>query len=155
MKQSRPIYDVSTGQRCDGHVPTGVIHLSVGVPGDHEMTWLPLLSPQERRRNTEAAGCGFWKNLFLQVSHSQPAAKHALIAVAPIHESIELSGFDTIGYNDTVARKRRAFFLIHYNGRDGAPSSKLKKKRGGKIQRPSRSHNIVTTTEIVKRILLS
>ena len=81
----------STGRRCDGYVPTRVIHLNVDVPGDYE----------ERRgyhyfrhKNVgEILGqqdADFWESLFLQASHSQPAVKHALIAVASIHESLEL-----------------------------------------------------------------
>ena len=56
-----------------------------------------------------------WESLSLQASHSQPAVRHALIAVASVHESLELSENDTLGYNDAVARQRWTFSLIHYN----------------------------------------
>jgi hypothetical protein len=38
-----------------------------------------------------------------------------LIAVASVHESVEISENTSTGYEDAVARKRRAYSLIHYN----------------------------------------
>lgn len=105
----------SSGRRCDGYVPAGVIQLSVDVPGDDEERrgyhFFRLKSVGVILGQQDA---DFWKSLFLQASHSQPAIKHALIAIASVHESIELSGTD-IGYNHAVARRRRAFSLMHYN----------------------------------------
>jgi hypothetical protein len=93
-----------------------VLHLNVDVPRDCEerrgyhyfrfKTVGEILGQQD---------ADFLGSLFLQVDHLQPAVKHALIAVASIHESLELSENDTLGYNDAVARKRWAFSLIHYN----------------------------------------
>jgi hypothetical protein len=106
----------STGRRCDGYVPTRVIHLNVDVPGDYEERrgyhYFRLKSVGEILRQQDA---DFWESLFLQASHSQLAVKHALIAVASVHESLELSENHTLGYNGTVARKRWTFSLIHYN----------------------------------------
>lgn len=104
----------STGRKCDGYVPAGFIQLNIDVPGDHEERrgyhFFRLKSIGEILGHQDA---DFWKKLFLQVSYSEPAIKHALIAVAAIHESIDLSA--TAGYNDEVVRMKRAFSLAHYN----------------------------------------
>ena len=106
----------STGRRCDGYVPVGAISLTVDVRGDHEERrgyhFFRLKSIGEIIGQQDA---DFWKRLFLQASHSQPAVKHALIAIASVHESLELAENDAARYYDAAARKRRAFSLIHYN----------------------------------------
>jgi hypothetical protein len=106
----------NTGRRCDGYVPAGVIQLNVDIPGDHEERrgyhFFRIKSIGEILGQQDA---DFWKSLFRQASHSEPAVKHALIAVASIHESIDLSEKDTAGYNDEVVRKTRVFSLIRYN----------------------------------------
>jgi hypothetical protein len=80
----------SASRRCDGYVPTGVTHLNVDAPGDYEEQrgyhYFRLKSAGEILKQQDA---DFWESLFLQASHSQPAVKHALIAVASIHESLE------------------------------------------------------------------
>ena len=105
----------STGRRCDGYVPTGVVQLSVDVPGDYNERrgyhFFRLKSIGEILGQQDA---DFWKSLFLQSSYTQPAIKHALIAVASVHESLELSEGD-VALSDVVAQKKRAFSLKHYN----------------------------------------
>ena len=105
----------SSGRRCDGYVPTGVVQLSVDVPGDYNERrgyhFFRLKSLGEILGQQDAE---FWKSLFLQASYTQPAIKHALIAVASVHESLELSEGD-VARNEAVAQKKRVFSLKHYN----------------------------------------
>jgi len=64
-----------------------VLHLNVDVPRDYEERrgyhYFRLKSLGEILGQQDA---DFLGSLFLQASHSRPAVKHTLIAVASIHE---------------------------------------------------------------------
>ena len=55
-----------------------------------------------------------WDRLFLQASHEEPVIKHAVIAVASLHKSIEFDAENNSVVNIEGDRKMRAFSLQHY-----------------------------------------
>ena len=122
-----------TGRKCDGYA-AGEIVKSKGrqvrntrdasdVFGN-TLSFNPPGNDQERRYlhyfHTHAASdlagyfdSNFWNHLILQVSHSEPAVQHGLIALSSIHETLQAGALRGVGL-DRVAPSQR-FTLQQYN----------------------------------------
>ena len=107
---------IRSGRRCDGYVPRRVVHVTFDVPGSHEERrsyhFFRMKSVTEMVGVQDAA---FWHDFLLQFGHSEPAVKHALVAIASLHESLEASNYDIPTQQNDAARKLRTYSLNYYN----------------------------------------
>jgi hypothetical protein len=106
----------STGRPCDGYGPLAIASLPFDIPG----------TEQERRSyhyfrlQTSAAILGsqdaaFWTASLLQLSWKQPAIKHALIAMASLHEALESTNWYLQASDNDLGRRLRLFSCAQYS----------------------------------------
>lgn len=106
----------TTGRKCDGYTPTQVITLDIDVSGNRDerrgFHFFRLKSMGEILGQQDA---GYWNDLLLRLSQSEPAIKHVSVAIASLHESLELSDYDATAHTTTMIGQARALSLNHYN----------------------------------------
>ncbi|GKT43618.1 aspercryptin biosynthesis cluster-specific transcription regulator atnN [Colletotrichum spaethianum] len=114
MKRVQP----ATGRKCDGYVtpPTGTYSwpqlLHVRPPPTQTAPDTELRGLAFFRSDVAPALAGlldsyFWTHLVPQISHQEPAAKHAALAISSLYEKFN-EGMDLSSEND-------AFAVAHYN----------------------------------------
>lgn len=105
---------ISSGRQCQGYVPI------------QTLVFDPDASAMERRafdffRNRtgpEMSGfydASFWNRVVLQVAHASTPLRHCIVAVASLHESLQLDHGSRQLENEDFASKSIQFALKHYN----------------------------------------
>lgn len=117
-----------TGRKCDGYLDPRALTKRRSfrdvAPHDHVLgILLELAAPEEKRAFWFFQNCtapcisggfdaGFWKVLVLQICQTEPAVRHAVLAVSSLHEA--LGG--TMPFIDgSLARPQQAFAMTQYN----------------------------------------
>lgn len=116
--ERRPFCERCTksGRECDGYTPLGVMSLTTHVPGDQqERRGFHFFRSKSIGEILGQQDADSWNRLFLQASHSEPAIRHCLIAIASLHESLELSNYGSMVESNSVSQGMRHFSLRHYN----------------------------------------
>lgn len=117
-----------TGRKCDGYLDPRALtkrrSLRDVAAHDHVLgTLLELVAPEEKRAfwffQNYTAPCisggfdtGFWKVTVLQICQSEPAVRHAVLAVSSLHEALGGTMPSTDG---SLARPHPDFALQQYN----------------------------------------
>ena len=131
----------STGRKCDGYVtPSKNKNLALPpesrallVPG-RQLFALPDAAKARRaldffqqRTAPQLSGYfdgSFWSGLLLQLSQSEPAVRHAMMAVSAVHEQFETSG------QSTAVMQLESFALQEYNQAIGSLQRHLASHEG-------------------------
>ena len=108
---------MAAGGSCDGYLHAPPVSLEFDVPGSaperRGYDFFRLKSVHHLLGDTDGI---FWKSVFLQMSHTERAIKHALIAIASLHESIELSERRQALCDDQdTSRRLRGWSLSQYS----------------------------------------
>lgn len=106
----------STGRLCDGYGPLAIASLPFDIQGSDEerrsyhyfrlKTATAILGSQDAR---------YWTDCLFQLSYQQPAIKHALIAMASIHEALECTDWYLNVKDNDQSRGLRMFSWKQYN----------------------------------------
>lgn len=105
-----------TGRQCDGYGPLAIASLPFDIPGNNR----ERRSYHYFRLQTSTAILGsqdadYWTTALLQLSYSQPAIKHALIAMASLHEALEATDWYLQAKDNDQGRALRVFSWAQYN----------------------------------------
>ena len=101
----------STGRTCDGYSVAPPLQV-INFANDTERRSYQYLREEVLPRISSHYDQPFWEEWILQISPSQPAIRHALMAVASVHESL-LSGWDE--ELPSGFRPQNPFALQQYN----------------------------------------
>lgn len=135
-----------TGRKCDGYAPREIVKIkgrqvrNIRTASDvfgHTLSFEPSGNVQERRYfhyfRTHAASdlagyfdSNFWNRLILQVSHSEPAIQHSLIALSSMHESLQANTLG--GSGNGQMEPSHGFTLQQYNKALGHLAKHLSQK---------------------------
>ena len=123
----------STGRKCDGYPPIEKINdnsvvstrpsstchislvrnLSDTIPGDErERRCFYFFCNQTVPQVTGFFESKFWQRLLLQTTRCEPAVRHAVVALASVHERFEVAGSVSSDYEASV---EGGFALQQYN----------------------------------------
>ncbi|KAJ4391456.1 hypothetical protein N0V93_005073 [Gnomoniopsis smithogilvyi] len=115
-----------TGRKCDGYLDPKALTKRRGprdvAPHDHVLS--PLLefaAPEEQRAfcffQHSTAPCisgdfdtEFWRVIVLQISQTEPAVRHAVLAVSSLHEGLDAGSSD-----GALSHPQQSFALQQYN----------------------------------------
>jgi hypothetical protein len=79
----------STGRFCDGYGPLAIASLPFDIPGsDAERRSYHYFRLQTSSAILGLQDSKYWTTSLLQLSYTQPAIKHVLIAMASVHEAL-------------------------------------------------------------------
>lgn len=106
----------STGRSCDGYSALAIADLPFDIPGTeqerHSYHYFRLQTATAILGSQDAS---YWTTSLLQLSYSQPAVKHALVAMASIHEALESTGWSLQANDNERGRALRLFSWKQYN----------------------------------------
>ena len=123
----------STGRTCDGYTANkpdfqrqdSALILKFSSGAVLPRAALPIVHGDEKEQRSFSFFCnktvavfsdycdlGFWDRLVLQVSNSQPAVRHAIVALGALHESFEYSG--DMSWGDDLRDPNLLFSIQQY-----------------------------------------
>jgi hypothetical protein len=116
--QTRPACTrcTSTGRACDGYGPLAIASLPFDIPGtDQERRSYHYFRLQTSAAILGSQDASYWTTSLLQYSWSQPAIKHALIAIGSMHEALQATDYMLQARDNELGRRLRLFSWAQYN----------------------------------------
>ena len=106
----------STGRLCDGYGPLAIASLPFDIPGtDEERRSYHFFCLQTATAILGQQDATYWTTSLLQLAYAQPAVKHALIAMASIHEALQSTDWYLNANDNERGRTLRMFSWKQYN----------------------------------------